>query len=281
MRVGYEWVHSLVDDHSRLAYSELHRDERAATVTGFVERGLAFYAAHGIEPKRLLTDNAFVYRHNRSLRELLAEHGDPPPASSAPPPQANGRSSATSRPSSANGRSARSTARATTAPSPVTLAALLQRAQTTQLARRPATDQPRPQRPEAGHLGADRLPKRRVALILAGPLEELHDVAVRVAHEYLGHPVAARHRATNQHDPVVIEACARGLEVFYLDRNVGREAHLHARTRIRGARMARRVVLHDQVELILRTDGEPRACEDEVRRPRHLVEAERPTVEAP
>lgn len=73
MRVGYEWVHSLVDDHSRLAYSELHADERAATVTAFVERGLAFYAAHGIEPKRLLSDNAFVYRHNRSLHELLTE----------------------------------------------------------------------------------------------------------------------------------------------------------------------------------------------------------------
>lgn len=70
-RVGYEWMHSLVDDHTRLAYSELHRDERAATVTAFVERGLAFYAAHGIEPKRLLSDNAFVYRKNRSLKELL------------------------------------------------------------------------------------------------------------------------------------------------------------------------------------------------------------------
>jgi transposase InsO family protein len=75
MRIGYEWVHSLVDDHSRLAYSELHRDERAATVTGFVERGLAFYAAHGVEAKRLISDNAFVYRKNRSLRELLDRHG--------------------------------------------------------------------------------------------------------------------------------------------------------------------------------------------------------------
>lgn len=73
MRVGYEFVHSLVDDHSRLAYSELHPDATAITVTAFVERGLAFYAAYGIEPKRLLSDNAFVYRHNRSLRELLAE----------------------------------------------------------------------------------------------------------------------------------------------------------------------------------------------------------------
>jgi transposase InsO family protein len=75
MRVGYEWVHSLVDDHSRLAYSELHRDARAATVTGFVARGLAFYAACGITPRRLLSDNAFAYRRNRSLRELLATHG--------------------------------------------------------------------------------------------------------------------------------------------------------------------------------------------------------------
>ena len=75
MRIGCEWVHSLVDDHSRYAYSELHSDEKAATVTGFVERGLAHFAEHGIEASRLLSDNAFVYRHNRSLRELLDRHG--------------------------------------------------------------------------------------------------------------------------------------------------------------------------------------------------------------
>ena len=75
MRIGYEWVHSLVDDHSRYAYSELHRDERATTVTAFVERALAVFAAQGIEPKRLISDNAFVYRRNRSLRELLDSNG--------------------------------------------------------------------------------------------------------------------------------------------------------------------------------------------------------------
>lgn len=74
-RVGHEFVHSLVDDHSRLAYSELHPDERAATITGFVERGLAFYAAQGINVERLMSDNAFVYRKNRSLRELLEQNG--------------------------------------------------------------------------------------------------------------------------------------------------------------------------------------------------------------
>ena len=72
MRVGYEWVHSLVDDHSRYAYSELHRDERAATVTGFLQRGLAAFAAHGIEVKRLMSDNAWTYTHNRAFAELLA-----------------------------------------------------------------------------------------------------------------------------------------------------------------------------------------------------------------
>ena len=70
-RIGYDYAHAVVDDHSRLAYVELHGDEKAATVTGFVERGLAFFAEHGIVAKRLLTDNGFSYVKNRSLRELL------------------------------------------------------------------------------------------------------------------------------------------------------------------------------------------------------------------
>jgi len=73
--VGYDFAHAIVDDHSRLAYVELHRDERAATVTGFVERALAFYARHGVRARRLMTDNAFSYVKNRSLRELLAREG--------------------------------------------------------------------------------------------------------------------------------------------------------------------------------------------------------------
>jgi transposase InsO family protein len=73
-RVGYDYAHAIVDDHSRLAYVELHDDEKAATVTGFVERALAFFAEHGVAAKRLMTDNAFTYVHNRSLRELLERH---------------------------------------------------------------------------------------------------------------------------------------------------------------------------------------------------------------
>src|SRR5712692_4506350 len=74
-RVGYDYAHAIVDDHSRLAFVELHDDEKAATVTGFVERALAFFAEHGITAKRLMTDNGFSYVKNRSLRELLARHG--------------------------------------------------------------------------------------------------------------------------------------------------------------------------------------------------------------
>ncbi len=43
-----EFCHSIIDDHTRLAYTEIHPDEKAATVTAFVRRALAFYAAHGI-----------------------------------------------------------------------------------------------------------------------------------------------------------------------------------------------------------------------------------------
>ena len=73
-RVGYDFAHAIVDDHSRLAYVELHPDERAATVTAFVGRALAWFEHQGARPRRLMTDNAFAYVKNRSLGELLAEH---------------------------------------------------------------------------------------------------------------------------------------------------------------------------------------------------------------
>jgi transposase InsO family protein len=69
--VGYDFAHAIVDDHTRLAYVELLADERAQTVTGFVERSLDYFARSGITASRLLTDNAFTYTKHRSLRELL------------------------------------------------------------------------------------------------------------------------------------------------------------------------------------------------------------------
>jgi transposase InsO family protein len=74
-RLGYDVVHTIVDDHSRLAYAEVLADAKAQTVTGFLERALVFFDRHGIEAKRLMSDNAWSYTLNRSLRELLAERG--------------------------------------------------------------------------------------------------------------------------------------------------------------------------------------------------------------
>lgn len=72
--LGYDYVHSLVDDHSRLAYSEVLPDEKGPTCAAFLERALSYLAEHGItHVERLLTDNAWAYRW--SLREVCAAHG--------------------------------------------------------------------------------------------------------------------------------------------------------------------------------------------------------------
>jgi transposase InsO family protein len=74
-KVGYEIAHSAIDDHSRLAYTELHHDEKAATVVGFTQRAIAFFAGHGITIQRWQTDNAWTYTHNKALAELFAAKG--------------------------------------------------------------------------------------------------------------------------------------------------------------------------------------------------------------
>src|SRR5205823_5142059 len=71
---GLDIVHAIVDDHSRLAYAEIHPNQKAVTVVGFLERALAFYQSHGIHPKRLMTDNAWIYVKSHALQQLLAHH---------------------------------------------------------------------------------------------------------------------------------------------------------------------------------------------------------------
>ena len=68
---GTDFVHAIIDDHSRYAYVEIHDDEKASTIVGFLERALAFYAAQGITTQRLMTDNAWAYTRSRDLRRLL------------------------------------------------------------------------------------------------------------------------------------------------------------------------------------------------------------------
>ncbi len=70
---GFEYVHVIVDDCSRLAYAEVCDDERGDTVTAFTERALDWFLDHGIVAERLLTDNAWAYTKNNKLRELLRD----------------------------------------------------------------------------------------------------------------------------------------------------------------------------------------------------------------
>lgn len=62
-KIGYDYVHSAIDDHTRLAYSEVLPDEKDHTCAGFLHRALAWFAAHSIRVRRVLTDNAMIYRH--------------------------------------------------------------------------------------------------------------------------------------------------------------------------------------------------------------------------
>jgi transposase InsO family protein len=69
--VGYTYLHSALDDHSRLAYTEALDDERGRTAAGFWLRAASFFAAHGITLlQRCLTDNGACYR-SRSWAESL------------------------------------------------------------------------------------------------------------------------------------------------------------------------------------------------------------------
>jgi transposase InsO family protein len=67
---GYAYLHHAVDDHSRLAYSEILTDERKETVAAFWQRANAHFRACGITVKRVLTDNGSAYR-SRLFTETL------------------------------------------------------------------------------------------------------------------------------------------------------------------------------------------------------------------
>jgi len=62
IRIGYDYVHTAIDDYTRLVYSEVLPDEKDLTCAGFLHRALAWFADHDVRVRRLLTDNAMVYR---------------------------------------------------------------------------------------------------------------------------------------------------------------------------------------------------------------------------
>jgi transposase InsO family protein len=73
--IGYDYIHAAIDDHSRVAYAEIHPDERGETCAGFARRAIAFYAKLGVRVQRVITDNAFAYRHSNAFKSALADNG--------------------------------------------------------------------------------------------------------------------------------------------------------------------------------------------------------------
>jgi transposase InsO family protein len=60
--IGHGFIHAAVDDHSRLAYAEIHGDETRQTAAGFLHRAQAWFAQRGVLIQRVLTDNGACYR---------------------------------------------------------------------------------------------------------------------------------------------------------------------------------------------------------------------------
>lgn len=75
-RVGFDYVHAVIDDHTRLAYAEIHNDEKGVTAAAVLLRAATFFASCGI-PKieRVLSDNAFAYRLSADFKDAVAQLG--------------------------------------------------------------------------------------------------------------------------------------------------------------------------------------------------------------
>ena len=71
-RVGYAYIHSAVDDHSRVAYSEVLADERAVTAVAFWQRARSWFTERGVSVRAVLTDNGSCYRSADFARACLA-----------------------------------------------------------------------------------------------------------------------------------------------------------------------------------------------------------------
>jgi transposase InsO family protein len=88
--IGYHYIHSAVDDHSRLAYSEILPDETKESATAFWNRAHAFFTAHGITVHRVLTDNGSCYRSHH-WRDNLTTSGITHKRTRPYRPQTNGK----------------------------------------------------------------------------------------------------------------------------------------------------------------------------------------------
>jgi transposase InsO family protein len=75
--IGTAFVHTVIDDHSRVAYAEIHDDETGATAVGVLHRAVAWFAARGVTTVRVLSDNGSAYKSHAwrdACRDLGITH---------------------------------------------------------------------------------------------------------------------------------------------------------------------------------------------------------------
>jgi transposase InsO family protein len=88
--LGTAYVHTVIDDHSRVAYAEIHGDETAATAVGVLYRAVSWFAARGVAVERVLSDNGSAYRSG-AWRAACTELGITPKKTRPYRPQTNGK----------------------------------------------------------------------------------------------------------------------------------------------------------------------------------------------
>ena len=89
-KMGHAFVHTVVDDHSRVGYAEVHDNETAVTATAVLRRAVAWFNARGVTVERVLSDNGGAYR-SHLWREVCAELGVTPKRTRPYRPQTNGK----------------------------------------------------------------------------------------------------------------------------------------------------------------------------------------------
>lgn len=72
---GYDYLHAAVDDHSRVAYVEVHSDERGETCARFLASTSAFFAEYGVRIGQVMTDNALNYVRSDAFGTTMAALG--------------------------------------------------------------------------------------------------------------------------------------------------------------------------------------------------------------
>jgi transposase InsO family protein len=89
-RIGIAFVHTVIDDHSRIAYAEICTDEKAATAIGVLQRAVAWFAERGVIVERVLSDNGPAYR-SFAWRDACTELRITPKRTRPYRPQTNGK----------------------------------------------------------------------------------------------------------------------------------------------------------------------------------------------